>query len=64
MASMKTAQFLKPLIPLVHLRPKSLHPLDLGCSISNDFLSSPNDTLHVKERISKEKRNQVKSHSN
>ena len=27
--------------PLVHLRPKSFHPLDLGCPTSNEFPPSP-----------------------
>ena len=51
----------KTLHPLVHLRPKSFHPLDLGCPTSNESLPLPatlsnrlwnsNRTVHVNERI-------------
>ena len=37
MTSIKIVQFLRPLIPLVHLRPKFFHPLDLACPISNEL---------------------------
>ena len=33
---MKIVQFSRPPTPLVHLRPKFYHPLDLGRSISNE----------------------------
>ena len=36
MTSMKIVQFSRPPTPLVHLRPKFFHPLDLGRPISND----------------------------
>ena len=36
MTSMKIIQFSRPPTPLVQLRPKSFHPLDLGCPISNE----------------------------
>ena len=39
-ASMKFIQFSRPSSPLVHLRPKFLHPLDLGRTISNELLLS------------------------
>ena len=44
MTSIKIVQFLRPLIPLVHLRPKFFHPLDLACPISNE-LPQPSNLL-------------------
>ena len=36
MTSMKNVQFSRPLTPLVNLRPKFFHPLELGRLVSND----------------------------
>ena len=43
MTSMKIVEFLKSPTPLVHLRPKFFHPLDLGRPISNEPPPTPND---------------------
>ena len=40
MTSMKVVQFSRPPTPLVLLRPKFFHPLDLGRPISNEPLSA------------------------
>ena len=37
MTSIKLVQFSRPPTPLVHLRPKFFHPLELGRPISNDL---------------------------
>ena len=50
----------KTFSPLVHLRPKFFHPLDLEHPISNDTSFSPNDTVHVNER--NQSKNKTKSH--
>ena len=51
--SMKTVQFSRPPIPVVHIRPKHFHPLDLGRPISNE--PSPLPTLQMKTNGLKEK---------
>ena len=56
MTSMKVVQFSKP---PTHCPSKFFHPLDLGRSISNKALSSPNNTVHVNER--NRKKDQTKS---
>ena len=51
MTSMKIVQ--KTPTPLVHLRPKFFHPLDLGHQISNNappIPSSPNDNQSIKRK--------------
>ena len=57
MASTKFAQFSRP-PPLVHLRPKFFHPLDLGRPISNES-PSPNDIVQVNKR--NQNKNKTKS---
>ena len=54
--SMKIVQFSRPPTPLVHLRPKFVHPVNLERPISNKLppvsqpLSSPNDNQSVKRK--------------
>ena len=50
MASMKIVQFSRPPTPLVQLRPKFFHLLDLGRPISNEPPPSPNDNQSVKRK--------------
>ena len=49
MTSMKIGQFSRAPTPLVHLRPKFFHPLDLGCPISNEA-PSPIDKQSIKRK--------------
>ena len=49
MTSMKIVQFSRPLHPLVHLRPKFFHPLDLERPVSNEP-PSPNDNQSIKRK--------------
>ena len=53
MTSMKTAQFSRPVTPLVQLRPKFFHPLYLGRPILNKPppISLPNDNQSIKKNI-------------
>ena len=49
--SMKIVQLSRPPTPLVHLRPKFVHPVNLERPISNKLpLSSPNDNQSVKRK--------------
>ena len=41
MTSMKIVQFSRPPTPLVYLRPKFLHPFDLGRPVSNELPPAP-----------------------
>ena len=49
MTSMKIVQFSRPSTPIVHLRPKFFHHLDLGRPISNEP-PSPNDNQSIKRK--------------
>ena len=53
MTSMKVVQFSRPPTPLVHLRPKFFHPVDLGRPISNEPSPplSQNDNHQLKDDI-------------
>ena len=52
MTSIKIVQFSRPLTPLVHLRPKFIHPLDLGRPISKELPITPtsNDNQSIKKK--------------
>ena len=51
MTSMKIVQFSRPPPPLVHLRPKFFHPLDVGRPISNETPPvSPNENQSIKRK--------------
>ena len=55
MTSLKTVQFSRPPTPLVQLRPKFFHPLDLGPHISNEppyppTPPSPNDNQSIERK--------------
>ena len=47
MTSLKTVQFSRPPTPLVQLRPKFFHPLDLGPHISNEPPYPPTPPLQM-----------------
>ena len=50
MTSMRIVKFLRPPTPLVNLRPKFFHPLDLGRTISNELPDSPNDNQSIRRK--------------
>ena len=57
MTSMKIVQFSRPPTPLVQLRPKFFHPLDLGRPISNEPhppTPSSNDNQPIKRKQPKD----------
>ena len=54
MTSMKIVQFPIPPTPLVHLRPKFFHPLDLGHPTSNEPPTPPTPHPSPKDNQSKE----------
>ena len=49
LTSMKIIQFSRPLTPIVRLRPKFFHALDLGRPVSNEP-ASPNDNQSIKRK--------------
>ena len=51
MTLINIVQFSRSLTPLVHLRPKFFHSLDLGRRISNEPPSSPNDNQSIKRKL-------------
>ena len=51
MMSMKIVQFSRPHpTPLVHMRPKFFHPLEVGRPILNELPPSPNDSQSIKRK--------------